>query len=100
MIKTKLFGVNALTKGKDIDTIINEWIEQNAGIKVIDIKFQTHYVQTDRKTITGIYDALVMYEDHGFVDYIMKKEHEEAKKMQQEGKKQSDLLYKVKKNAD
>lgn len=64
MIKTKYLGVNGLSKGeKDISNVINAWIKQNAGIKVIDIKFQTHYVQTDCRTMTQTADALILYEE-------------------------------------
>lgn len=64
MIKTKYLGVNGLSNGeKDISNVINAWIKQNAGIKVIDIKFQTHYAQTDCRTMTQIADALILYEE-------------------------------------
>lgn len=64
MIKTKYLGVNGLSKGeKDISNVINAWIKQNAGIKIIDIKFQTHYVQTDYRTMTQAADALILYEE-------------------------------------
>lgn len=64
MIKTKYLGVNGLSNGeKDISNVINAWIKQNAGIKVIDIKFQTHYVQTDYRSMTQAADALILYEE-------------------------------------
>lgn len=64
MIKTKYLGTNGLSNGeKDISNMINAWIKQNAGIKVIDIKFQTHYVQTDCRTMTQTADALILYEE-------------------------------------
>lgn len=64
MIKTKYLGVNGLSNGeKDISNVINAWIKQNAGIKVIDIKFQIHYVQTDYRLMTQVADALILYEE-------------------------------------
>lgn len=64
MIKTKYLGVNGLSNGeKDISNVINAWIKQNAGIKVIDIKFQTHYIQTDYRSMTQAADALILYEE-------------------------------------
>lgn len=73
-MKTKQIETIAGKKNKSIDQLINEWIEKQVGIKVVDIKFQTHYVQTDVMTATLVCDALILYEENDFVDYIMKKD--------------------------
>ena len=62
MIKTKLFSSIA-EDDPNIDQLINRWIDNNANIKVIDIKFQTHYVQTDYRSMTQAVDALILYEE-------------------------------------
>lgn len=75
MIKTKLFSSIA-EDDPNIDQLINRWIDNNANIKVIDIKYQTELGQTGPQTLTMFSTALILYEDKPdseHLQYVAKK---------------------------
>lgn len=75
MIKTKLFSSIA-KDDPSIDQLINRWIDDNANIKVIDIKYQTELGQTGPHILTMLSTALILYEDkpdNEHLQYVAKK---------------------------
>ena len=75
MIKTKLLSSRA-KDDPSIDQLINRWIDDNANIKVIDIKYQTELGQTGPHTLTMLSTALILYEDkpdNEHLQYVAKK---------------------------
>lgn len=62
MIKTKLFSSIA-EEDPSIDQLINRWTDNNANIKVIDIKYQTELGQTGPHLLTMVSTALIIYEE-------------------------------------
>lgn len=75
MIKTKLFSSTA-EDDPSIDQLINRWIDNNANIKVIDIKYQTELGQTGPHILTMFSTALILYEDKPdseHLQYVAKK---------------------------
>lgn len=67
MIRTKLLDVKyGFTDYKDIDELINEFIEENPRIKIIDIKYQSNISAMADSGVSATYyhtSALIIYKE-------------------------------------
>lgn len=67
MIRTKLLDVKyGFTNYKDIDELINEFIEENPQIEIIDIKYQSNISAVADSGVSATYyhtSALIIYKD-------------------------------------
>ena len=60
MIRTKWLDVKyGITDYKDIDDLINEFIEENPIIKIIDIKYQSNISAVADSGVSATYSAAV-----------------------------------------
>ena len=69
MIRTKWLDVKyGFTDYKDIDDLINEFIEENPQIKIIDIKYQSNISAVADSGVSATYyhtSALIIYKEIG-----------------------------------
>lgn len=67
MIRTKLLDVKyGFTNYKDIDELINEFIEENPQIEIIDIKYQSNISAVADSGVSATYyhtSALIIYKE-------------------------------------
>lgn len=67
MIRTKLLDVKyGFTDYKDIDDLINEFIEENPQIGIIDIKYQSNISAVADSGVSATYyhtSALIIYKE-------------------------------------
>lgn len=67
MIRTKWLDVKyGFTDYKDIDELINEFIEENPQIKIIDIKYQSNISSAADSGVSATYchtSALIVYKE-------------------------------------
>lgn len=67
MIRTKLLDVKyGFTNYKDIDELINEFIEENPQIEIIDIKYQSNISAMADSGVSATYyhtSALIIYKE-------------------------------------
>lgn len=67
MIRTKLLDVKyGFTDYKDIDELINEFIEENPQIEIIDIKYQSNISSVADSGVSDTYyhtSALIIYKE-------------------------------------
>lgn len=67
MIRTKLLDVQyGFTDYKDIDDLINEFIEENPQIEIIDIKYQSNISAMADSGVSATYyhtSALIIYKE-------------------------------------
>ena len=67
MIRTKLLDVKyGFTNYKDIDELINEFIEENPQIEIIDIKYQSNILAMADSGVSATYyhtSALIIYKE-------------------------------------
>ncbi|UVY22223.1 MAG: Sporulation protein [Bacteriophage sp.] len=67
MIRTKWLDVKyGFTDYKDIDELINEFIEENPQIKIIDIKYQSNISSVADSGVSATYchtSALIVYKE-------------------------------------
>lgn len=67
MIRTKLLDVQyGFTDYKDIDGLINEFIEENPQIEIIDIKYQSNISAMADSGVSATYyhtSALIIYKE-------------------------------------
>lgn len=67
MIRTKLLDVQyGFTDCKDIDDLINEFIEENPQIEIIDIKYQSNISSVADGGVSATYyhtSALIIYKE-------------------------------------
>lgn len=67
MVRTKLLDVEyGFTNYKDIDELINEFIEENPQIEIIDIKYQSNISAVADSGVSATYyhtSALIIYKE-------------------------------------